>query len=471
MTKLLDIFTSNNICSDFGDSILLRKEYENLQSFLSDYAYIQTTENYKLVLDKNTILTQITDDFDNDNDRKEFLLEALESENFHVDIRIKKEKIKKEYGVEGEIFINLDKFLDSENKSLFENLAENKINVNVIDSNIVDFQSDYLIIKNISRPDRKIKLSDKTLKEINFAHKQKIDLIKLPTVFTFYNSKNLQANTNKIIENFLTCVSDVYDKTYLIEGLKIVNISVSPVDKKIDLFQEKVEALNDLWQFLVDEQRFDDKMRFTKEAMAVHLPQEANYNDVLKIAFTLRQYVEKSFKSYVQNSVTLFVEQESQLMSTFDETSQKIYGLVEELTKRIRELLLGFIGVFLLTFIDKNHDIISKSIINISLLAYSLYGVFMVYIILNYNTQKDILISNLGRYESKVKDLVPKDMINEYQKSYIDKAKGNFKKIYIVSKFLTIIITSIFFWAYLANRFNIFPLILDVIKWLAYDKH
>lgn len=476
MTRLLDVFDDADIFEDGIDVIKITKKYQNnIENFIKDLDYLKNIKKFSASIEgKHVFDKEIQKRFDDDIAIRKNLSAYPNHENLKVVAWVSKDYLQQEYDTKGNIFVNLESFLRQINNSIFESIkptgeCNKKVNIKLLNSED-EYESDYLVINNIRDETKSKTLNENTEKEIYFFANKGIEIVKLPSVFLFYNG-NKNINAKNILESFTNNIADEQDKDddYVIKGLKIITIKNKSVNFEGNL-DHAVKTLHELWMFLIDDNRYDDKLKFVKESLAVHLPQESDFNDILKIVDTVKEYVEKSFKNYVQNSVTLFVEQESKLMSTFDETSQKIYTLIEDLTKRLREVLVGFVGIFLITFIDKNHDILSKSIINISLLAYSIYSLFILFVVINYGLQKKNLRKNLGRYEEKVNNLLPLQMLNEYQKNYISSASKQFTAIFVFSLISISLSFIVFLWTYLAHRFGIETIIIDIIKWLAYKQ-
>lgn len=474
MTKLLDVFDNSDMFEDGTDVIKITKIYQNnLENFIQDLEYLKNIKKFDVYIEgKHVFDKEHQKRFPNNEAIKKNLLAQPNHENLKVVARVNKDDLQREYGTTGNIFVNLESFLSQINNSIFDSIkptgkCNKKVNIKLL-NNETDYESDYLIVSNIGEEDQSKTLNNNTEKEVDFFANKGIEIVKLPSVFFFYSS-NKNINARKFLENFTNNIADEQNEndSYVIKGLKIITIKNESINFTGDLGQA-VKTLHELWMFLIDDNRYDDKLKFVKESLAVHLPQESDFNDILKIVDTVKEYVDKSFKNYVQNSVTLFVEQEAKLMSTFDETSQKIYTLIEDLTKRLREVLVGFIGIFLITFIDKNHDILSKAIINITLLAYAIYSLFILFVVINYGLQKKSLRKNLGRYEKKVDNLLPIQMIKEYQKNYIVSADKQFTAVFVFSVISISLSFIVFLWTYLAHRFGFETIIIDVIKWLAY---
>ncbi|WP_141562433.1 hypothetical protein [Leuconostoc citreum] len=476
MTKLLDVFSASDKFEDEHDIIKITKMYQNsLDKFIQDLEYLQNIKKYDVYIEKKHILDKDKKKaFANNKAIEKNILAHPNHETLKVVARVNKNDLQREYNTSSNIFVDLESFLKQINNSIFESIqsgksSNKKVNIKLL-NNEIDYESDYLIINSIRENDQNKSISDDTQKEVDFFEKKGIEIVKLPSVFSFYSNNNV-INTRKFLENFTTNIADkqIDNNSYVIRGLKIITIKNKPIDDSLNL-DKAMQELSKLWVSLIDDNRYDDKLKFVKESLAVHLPQESDFNYMIKIVDTVKEYVDESFKNYVQNSITLFVEQESKLMSTFDETSQKIYALIDDLTKRLRELLVGFIGIFLITFIDKNHDIISKAIINIALLAYAIYSLFILFVVINYGLQKKGLQKNFKRYEKKVENLLPKHMIEEYKKNYVSSSGKQFTIVFVVSIILIVLFFSIFAWTYLAHRFGIATRIIDIIKWFAYEQ-
>lgn len=240
--------------------------------------------------------------------------------------------------------------------------------------------------------------------------------------------KNNDSLNKKIVDLFLLNISnEIEQNSFKIYGPKIVEINKSD-EHSLKTSDEKIKILVELWKSLMDKNRYNDKLEFIRQGFATYLPQHPTYEELIDVSTNVLEFYNKSFESYVQNSIDIFLKQKDYLIDAYDEETRKMFELTDTQTKKVSELILAVSGTFLLSFLNKNALLTNLPLVAVAIFFNLIYGLLNLEFVYQSEDQKDSIQGRMALTSQRVNNILPNaedvtENIDEYSKFFNEAIK------------------------------------------------
>lgn len=431
---ILDYFDKNDVVEERTIYFKFIKSFDNKKDFYNFFKRIKEDRQY---IENSKVLYR-NDEFEIYNFWRSYgnKLEKLEKESFGVprfQCIVYKSEIRSEYKTDAYIFCDFENFVNRSLKDIKESNDENKYDVKIMfdfdkqcESSVFQVSS---LIYNSDIENNPVELTED---ELWFKDKYNVGLMELPTAYYFKDIKNNEYLNQKIVDRFLLNISNENEKKFFkIYGPKIIEIKKSD-EKSLKTSDKKIESLVDLWNSLMDKNRYNDKLEFIRQGFATYLPQLSTYENLLDVSDNVLEFYNKSFESYVQNSIDIFLKQKDHLIDAYDEETRKMFELTDVQTKKVSELVLAVSGTFLLSFLNENSLLTNLPLVAVAIFLNLLYGLLNLEFVYKSKDQKDAIQGRMALTSQRVNNILPntedvKENIDEYSK-FFDESIEKFDK-------------------------------------------
>lgn len=389
----------------------------------------------------------------------------------------------------------LIKLTDSSNCVFFSNILNFKnslcdINIDNIEEKLIvlilneDICFESKFIKIISKEEleegilesyeMKIENDDlKIFQKLNtlFRKKELENYLKYPlTWISIDGSTDLSLLNNEALLCFFSIISNSIvseEDIFIIRGYKTVSLTIDKNDK---ISNNSCQIIGDMTKFIIDEQRSQDKLIILRNTLTLYMNTEESVDGLESKFKDIKKSMDFNFNLYIQDKVKLFLDQKNKLLHEFISTTKKIEDLTNNLINQMRTISLSLLGTIFLSLLNDLNKGSSRMMINIVLLSYIFFFLLNLIIVVKQNKQKEALIISLKNYTKTlgVIDDSHDDSLSykKLKKDYLDNSL-NFFTVYREWTMIGLsVLIVIFIFMYLNNRFNIFPLITDALKFI-----
>lgn len=420
-----------------------KTDYKNIQDFISSFG----KDNTHLVNDSVEINVQIKKDKITDN----------KYENFYFF---------KDYQGFFKAIKNLE--LKKENKKMvILILSEERL-----------FNSNFLSVINLKKKKQEIstdidRIAYNKYITLNSLYKDK----KLKN-YLYYPATWISAEDNKCVDyhfygqtlnSFFSIISNAVlpDNQYVIRGYKTIYFSN---DHENDFSSESCKVIDELMDFLIDEQRNHDKLLLLRNTMSLFLSSNETVAGLEKNIYEIKKNVEFNFNAYIQNKVELFLDQKNKLLQEYISTTKKVEDMTSNLVSQIRTIMLSLLGTVFLTLLGEVKSAETKVMLNFVLLSFTFYFCINWFLVFRQKEQKDILLNNLEVYTKEIGTIDGNTDSSFSYKNLRERYLEQTEKTYLKYRLWTLIGLSIlivfFMMIYISNRFYVFHFVKAIVKFI-----
>lgn len=364
-------------------------------------------------------------------------------------------KIRNEY-----IFFSVKNFMENiKNLNVNEENIK-KIKIYIIGENI-QFESRYMKITSDlpSENNQDILINNVDLENFILVQKHFKDkvsnLLYYPMTWWEDGTTNTRLNS-KFINLFFNLISikshKLDSRIYFIEG-KNASINLDLTENEFN--NNTMVKTKELASFCEDQLRIKDKIAILRESLVAHLPRKANKEDLEESIDVIVQSVKGTFDSYIENSLKLFTEQKNKLIDEYTNTAKEVSSLIAGIEDRLKDFMLALLATTLLTFLDQNHGFFRTALLNIALIAYSLFCAASAVIVFSIKNRYEKAINNLNSYTKSFGNVVKDFDFEKLEEEYVGSSKKQFWIMFSITMIITCLTGLLFFAIYLGYRWHI----------------
>ncbi len=438
---------------------------------------------------KFVINGDIDDDIKSLSDLKDLNGKTYKTKNDEVLVTttIKKDVFIEEYKLVNKyLFTTLEDFLYSlEQNKLSWNSLDFKMNIFLLESKTSfksSFKSSFLNIELFNPEQRQI--ADEKIPKLDvdrFIRFNKIyevyDDKQIKTYFDYpqtwlSNNKSNVSNliNNKLLNTFIKiiCNNDLGKNRYLIRGHKTITLTLEYTEDNIQ--EKEAVQVGELFNFILDDEKHHDKLNILRNTLTIFLDSDSNVDNFVEKCDEILKSVKYNFNLYIQDRVKLFLEQKNKLLHEFINTTRKIEELTGHLIGQIRTVSLSLLGTIFLSLLNNINQGKSRAILNLVILSYVFYLVLNFLIVYKQDKQKEALLRNLKEYTEELGAIGDnKDNNLSYSSlkvKYLDSSLEYYENYRLSLMIGLFILSTLFIMLYFSMRFNIFPFVKNIIKFI-----
>lgn len=267
----------------------------------------------------------------------------------------------------------------------------------------------------------------------------------------FFESVSIEAfDTNRVL---IKGYKNIYFEKNLIEG----------IDGEI---KEGVIFTFKLLTFLIDEDKFYDKLLIIRNNITLYLNTNSSIKDYLEKAKEIYKTVTHNFDLYIQNEIKVFLEQKNALLHEFISVSKQLGEIINDLTAQLRNVGASLLGTFFIGLVSDFNTEFSIPGINLILLSYSIFFIINFGITFSHSKQFKNTKSLLENYTRTISVNNEELSYKNLEEQYLKEPSINFNCIVSSTRFFLICLIIIFLGCYISINFGIFTCITDAIKFL-----
>lgn len=274
---------------------------------------------------------------------------------------------------------------------------------------------------------------------------------------------------NQTLNSFFSIISNAVlpNNKYVIRGYKTIYFFN---EHGKDFSVESCKVIDELMDFLIDEQRNHDKLLLLRNTMSLYLSSDETVAGLEKNINEIKKNVEFNFNAYIQNKVELFLDQKNKLLQEYISTTKKVEDLTSNLVSQIRTIMLSLLGTIFLTLLGEIKSAETKVMLNLVLLSFTFYFCINWFLVFRQKKQKDILLNNLEVYTDEIGKIDGNTDSSFSYKNLRERYLEQTEKTYLKYRLWTLIGLSIlivfFMIIYISNRFHVFYCVKDIVKFI-----
>lgn len=274
----------------------------------------------------------------------------------------------------------------------------------------------------------------------------------------------LNHSINLFIESISNEVS--INKNILIKGYKNVYFEKDLIEDVNEINEENIIYTFKLINFLIDEDKFYDKLLIIRNNITLYLDSNTSIKDFLEKSKEIYKTVTHNFDLYIQNEIKVFLEQKNALLHEFISVSKQLGEIINDITAQLRNIgasLLGTVFIGLISDIDLNY---STKAVNLILLSYSIFFIINFGITFSHSKQFKSTKSLLENYTKTIAINNKEFNFKTLESEYLKEPSTNFKWIIISTRLLLICLIVIFVGCYISFNYGQFDWIIQLLKFL-----
>lgn len=274
----------------------------------------------------------------------------------------------------------------------------------------------------------------------------------------------LNHSLNLFFESISNDISDT--NRVLIKGYKNIYFEKDLMEDFDEENQEGVIFTFKLINFLIDEDKFYDKLLIIRNNITLYLNTNSSIKDYLDKIKEIYKTVSHNFDLYIQNEVKVFLEQKNALLHEFISVSKQLGDITNDLSNQLRNVGVSLLGTVFIGIVPDINSALSTYSINLILLSYSLFFIINIVITFSHSKQFKDTKSLLKNYTGTIAVNNEDFSYETLQKEYLKGPSNNFRWLLYGTRFFMLCLTAIFLGCYFSINFGWATWITEILKYL-----
>lgn len=269
---------------------------------------------------------------------------------------------------------------------------------------------------------------------------------------------------NLFFESVSSETSDI--NKIVIKGYKNIYFEKNLIENGNVGEQEGIIYTFKLINFLIDEDKFYDKLLIIRNNITLYLNTNSSIKDYLKKAKEIYRTVTHNFDLYIQNEIKVFLEQKNALLHEFINVSKQLGEIINDLTAQLRNVGVSLLGTVFIGFVsDFNTDFSIRSI-NLALLSYSAFFIINFCVTFSHSKQFSNTKSLLENYTKTIAVNSKELSFKNLELQYLKEPSNNFKRVVFLTRLFLICLVIVFLGCYISINFGKFTWVTEILKFL-----